>query len=109
MNSKRSAFQALHFKNYIYVAGGFDGGFSLDTVERYDLVAGKWEKFSRLQLERVCSSLVAIPCKFNYGADDFKGNEISPNNSNSDPPVKKQSSIHNSIRNIMNKLTLKKS
>ena len=42
MEHKRAAFSAVLVDDYVYVAGGYDGQSTLDSVEMFDIRADKW-------------------------------------------------------------------
>jgi len=63
MHTSRSAVDIAVVEGALYAVGGNDGCSSLNTVEKYDLVAGEWMAVSSMSMRRssvgVC--IVDIP------------------------------------------------
>lgn len=55
-----SAVGSTALDDFIYVCGGYDGKFSLNTVERYCPATDKWEKLRPMNKPRSAGGVVAF-------------------------------------------------
>lgn len=74
LKSPRVLFGAVYSNSKLYVAGGFNGKDTLNTLEYYSKNSGKWEDLGKMRFKRkeLCMELALDGCLYVMGGSDDK-------------------------------------
>mmetsp|Transcript_29803 Transcript_29803/g.29534 ORF Transcript_29803/g.29534 Transcript_29803/m.29534 type:complete len:90 (+) Transcript_29803:427-696(+) len=74
MKEARRALASVTLPDGVYVFGGFDGLRYLNTMEKFDIRAGKWMQLAPMNTARCSLSGVASSdCQYIYAIGGFNG------------------------------------